>query len=184
MIKLKYLYLLIILFLINVGHALEDSVVAIVNDQVILQSELDGRLENIDIQKLNRIQQIKLKNDALNQLVEESLLDQASARMGIRVSDIDLQNQIKLIAENQGLTVLQLKDEIERQNISYIKYLDNLRRNIKRQELFRVQFTNRAYVSDEEIDSFIKNNQMAEVQSKIDIKEYIIDNQSTALNLS
>ena len=134
------------------------------NDQVILQSELDGRLENIDIQKLNRIQQTKLKNDALNQLVEESLLDQASARMGIRVSDIDLQNQIKLIAENQGLTVLQLKDEIERQNISYIKYLDNLRRNIKRQELFRVQFTNRAYVSDEEIDSFLKNNQMPELK--------------------
>ena len=120
----------------------------------------------------------------MNQLVEESLLDQASARMGIRVSDIDLQNQIKLIAANQGLTVLQLKDEIERQNISYIKYLDNLRRNIKRRELFRVQFTNRAYVSDEEIDSFLKSNQIPEVKSKIDIKEYIIDNQSNTLNLS
>ncbi len=184
MIKLKYLHILIILFLVNVGHALEDSVVAIVNDQVILQSELDERLENIDIQKLNRIQQTKLKNDALNQLIEESLLDQASTRMGIRVSDIDLQNQIKLIAENQGLTVLQLKDEIERQNIGYIKYLDNLRRNIKRQELFRVQFTNRAYISNEEIASFLKSNQVPEVQSKIDIKEYIIDNQSNTLNLS
>ena len=52
MIKLKYLYILILFFVINNGHALEDSVVAIVNDQVILQSELDKRLENIDIQKL------------------------------------------------------------------------------------------------------------------------------------
>ena len=128
MIKLKYLYILVLFFVVNNGHALEDRVVAIVNDQVILQSELNKRLGNIDTQKLSRIQQTKLKNDALKQLVEESLLDQASSRMGIRVSDIDLQNQIKLIAANQGLTVLQLKDEIERQNISYIQYLDNLKK--------------------------------------------------------
>ena len=114
MIKLKYLYILVLFFVVNNGHALEDRVVAIVNDQVILQSELNKRLGNIDTQKLSRIQQTKLKNDALKQLVEEALLDQASSRMGIRVSDIDLQNQIKLIAANQGLTVLQLKDEIER----------------------------------------------------------------------
>ena len=34
---------------------------------------------------------MKLKNDLLDQLIEESLLDQASARLGITVSDIDLQ---------------------------------------------------------------------------------------------
>ena len=184
MIKLKYLYILVLFFVVNNGHALEDRVVAIVNDQVILQSELNKRLGNIDTQKLSRIQQTKLKNDALKQLVEESLLDQASSRMGIRVSDIDLQNQIKLIAANQGLTVLQLKDEIERQNISYIQYLDNLRRSIKRRELFRVQFTNRAYVSDEEIASFLKSNQIPEVKSKMNIREYIIDARPNTLNLS
>ena len=184
MIKLKYLYILVLFFVVNNGHALEDRVVAIVNDQVILQSELNKRLGNIDTQKLSRIQQTKLKNDALKQLVEESLLDQASSRMGIRVSDIDLQNQIKLIAANQGLTVLQLKDEIEKQNISYIQYLDNLRRSIKRRELFRVQFTNRAYVSDEEIASFLKSNQIPEVKSKMNIREYIIDARPNTLNLS
>ena len=47
--------------------------------------------------------------------------------MGIRVSDIDLQNQLKAIASNQGLTVLQLKDVIENQNLSYTKYLDKLK---------------------------------------------------------
>ena len=68
MIKLKYLYILVLFFVVNNGHALEDRVVAIVNDQVILQSELNKRLGNIDTQKLSRIQQTKLKNDALKQL--------------------------------------------------------------------------------------------------------------------
>ena len=156
--NLKKFSIILILLITNTAHSLEDGVIAIVNDQVILKSELDERLGERNIEGLNRIQLMKLKNDLLDQLIEESLLDQASARLGITVSDIDLQNQIKLIASKQGLTVLQLKDAVEKQNISYIQYLEKLRKNIKVQELFRTQFTNRAYVSEEEIASYIKNN--------------------------
>ncbi len=180
--KLKYLVIFLSISLINTSHSIEDSVIAIVNDKVILQSQLDERLIEVNPQNLNRIQMTKLKNDLLNKLIEESLLDQASSRMGIIVTDIDLQNQVKLIAENQGLTVLQLKDEVEKQNINYVKYLNKLRRNIQRRELFRTQFTDRAYVSDEEILSFLKTNNLPEVDSKMKIKEYIITDKS--MNLS
>ena len=129
--NLKKFLVILILLITNTAHSLEDSVIAIVNDQVILKSELDERLGKSNIESLNRIQLMKLKNDLLDQLIEESLLDQASARLGITVSDIDLQNQIKLIASNQGLTVLQLKDAVEKQNISYIQYLEKLRKKIR-----------------------------------------------------
>ena len=168
----------------NLAYSFEDSVVAIVNDQVILESELKEKLEAVNLENLNRIQLAKVRNDLLDQLVTESLMDQATARMGIRVSDIDLQNQIKAIAKNQGMTVLQLKDAIERENITYTKYLDKLRRNIRRQELFRTQFTNRAYVSEEEISSYLKNNKMPDMDGRMDIKEYVIYDESKALNLS
>ena len=129
--NLKKFLVILILLITNTAHSLEDSVIAIVNDQVILKSELDERLGKSNIESLNRIQLMKLKNDLLDQLIEESLLDQASARLGITVSDIDLQNQIKLIASNQGLTVLQLKDAVEKQNISYIQYLEKLRKKLR-----------------------------------------------------
>ncbi|MEC7677381.1 MAG: SurA N-terminal domain-containing protein [Pseudomonadota bacterium] len=152
--KLKTLFFVFSFLLVNTSYSFQDSVVAIVNDKVILQSELEEKMQEFNIQNLSRIELAKIKNGILDQLIEESLLDQASSRMGIRISDIDLQNSLKLIAKNQGLTVLQLKDAVEKQNISYVKYLDKVRRNIQRQELFRTQFTNRAYVSDEEIESF------------------------------
>ena len=47
-----------------------------------------------------------------------------------------------------------------------------------------MQFTNRAYVSDEEIASFLKSNQIPEVKSKMNIREYIIDARPNTLNLS
>ena len=180
----KGLFFLILFLLVNTGYSLQDSVVAIVNDKVILQSDLDERMKEVNLQNLSRIEFVKFKYRILDQLIDESLLDQASSRMGIRISDIDLQNRLKLIARNQGLTVLQLKDAVERQNVSYVKYLDNLRRNIQRQELFRTQFTNRAYVSDEEIESYLKNNKLPQVDGKIRLEEYVIVDKTNKLNLS
>ena len=182
--KLKIAAVIAVMMFIDTSQSLEDSVVVIVNDRVVLQSELNEKMREIKTENLSRIQLAKLKNDILEQLIEESLLDQASSRMGIRVSDIDLQNQLKAIASSQGLTVLQLKDALESQNLSYTKYLDKLRMNIKRQEVFRTQFTNRAYVSEEEIISFLNNNQMPEVDGRMKIKEHIILNKSNELNMS
>ena len=182
--KFTGLLFLVLIFQINTSYSLQDSVVAIVNDKVILQSELNERMKEVNLQNLSRIEFAKIKNNILDQLIEESLLDQASSRMGIRISDIDLQNNLKLIAKDRGLTVLQLKDVIEKQNISYVKYLDNLRRNIQRQELFRTQFTNRAYISEEEIASFLKSNKLPQVDSRMKIKEYVIVDKTNKLNLS
>ncbi len=182
--KLKGLFFLILFVLTNTSFSLQDSVVAIVNDKVILQSDLDERMKEVKPQSLSRIEFTKIKNKILDQLIEESLLDQASSRMGIRISDIDLQNRLKLIAENQGLTVLQLKDAVEKQNISYIKYLEKLRRKIQIQELFRTQFDNRAYISDEEIESFLKSNQLPQIDGRMKIREYIILDKTNKLNLS
>ena len=182
--KLKGLFFLILFVLTNTGYSLQDSVVAIVNDKVILQSDLDERMKEVNPQSLSRIEFTKIKNNILDQLIEESLLDQASSRMGIRISDIDLQNRLKLIAKNQGLTVLQLKDAVEKQNISYIKYLEKLRRKIQIQELFRTQFDNRAYISEEEIESFLKNNQLPQIDGRMKIREYIIQDKTNKLNLS
>ena len=182
--KLKSLFLLILFLMVNTSYSLQDSVVVIVNDRVILQSDLDEKMKEVNLQNLSRIEFTKIKNNFLNQLIEESLLDQASSRMGIRISDIDLQNRLKLIAKNQGLTVLQLKSAVEKQNISYIKYLDKLRKNIQRQELFRTQFTNRAYISDEEIVSFLKSNKLPQIDSRMKIEEYTILDNTNKLNLS
>ena len=93
--KLKIAAVMSVMMLIDTSQSLEDSVVVIVNDRVVLQSELNEKMKEIKTENLSRIQLAKLKNNVLDQLIQESLIDQASSRMGIRVSDIDLQNQLK-----------------------------------------------------------------------------------------
>ena len=183
--KINFLIMILTLLTLNVSHGVEDKVIAIVNDDVVLKSELNSQLSSIDVQGMSRLQSAKLKKDIMDQLIEESLLEQAANRLGIFISDIDLQNQIKAIAKNQNLTVLQLKEAIELQNIDYTRYLKNLRKKIQIQELFRIQFTSRAYISEEEIQSYLKNNDVTKsANDQISIREYLIEDDKDELDFS
>jgi len=183
--KINFLIMILTLLTLNVSHGVEDKVIAIVNDDVVLKSELNSQLSSIDVQGMSRLQSAKLKKDIMDQLIEESLLEQAANRLGIFISDIDLQNQIKAIAKNQNLTVLQLKEAIELQNIDYARYLKNLRKKIQIQELFRIQFTSRAYISEEEIQSYLKNNDVTKsANDQISIREYLIEDDKDELDFS
>ena len=183
--KIKFIIILFTLALFNIAYALEDKIIAIVNDNVVLNSELNNKLATINLEGTSRLEAAKLKRDVLDQIIEESLLEQAANRLGIYISDIDLQNRIKLIAQNQNLTVLQLKEAVEAQNMSYLKYLKNLKKRIQIEELFRTQFTARAYVSEEEIQSYLKNNDGIEgIDNIISVREYLIEDESDELDVS
>ena len=181
----KFIKIVIFLTLIisNPSFSYQDKIIAIVNDNVVLESELIEKLGTINLDKINKLQLAKLKNDILDKLIEELLLEQAANRLGINISDTDLRNTIKQIAEGQNLTVLQLKDAVEAQNIDYLKYLDNLRRKVQIQELYRTQFTSRAYVSEEELESYLKKNNLAnEVNIKLNLTEYLIEDESKKID--
>ena len=183
--KIKFLIVLFLLAMFNVTNALEDKIIAIVNDNVVLKSELNNKLASINLEGTSRLEAAKLQKDVLDQLIEESLLEQAANRLGINISDIDLQNRIKLIAQNKNLSVLQLKEAVEAQNIDYVEYLKNLRRLIQIEELFRVQFTSRAYVSEEEIQSYLKSNDnFKNIDNVMNIREYLIEDENNQLDIS
>ena len=183
--KIIQLILFFILIISNQSFSYEDRIIAIVNDNVILQSELSEKLDSIRLENISKLQFAKLKKDTLDELIEESLLEQAANRLGIDISDIDLRNAVKQIAQSQNLTVLQLKDAVEAQNIDYLKYLDDLKRRVQIQELFRTQFTSRAYISEEELKSFLKKNSLIDdVNVKLNITEYLIEDESNKIDIA
>ena len=183
--KIIQLLFFFILIISNHSFSYEDRIIAIINDDVILESELTEKLASIRVENMSKLQFAKLKKDTLDILIEESLLKQAANRLGINISDIDLRNTVKQIAQSQNLTVLQLKDAVEAQNIDYLKYLDDLRRKIQIQELFRTQFTNRAYISEEELKSYLKKNSLLDdVNVKLNITEYLIEDESKKIDIA
>ena len=183
--KIIQLSLFFILIISNQSFSYEDRIIAVINDNVILQSELTEKLASTRVESMSKLEFAKLKKDILDRLIEESLLEQAANRLGINISDIDLRNTVKQIAQSQNLTVLQLKDAVEAQNIDYLKYLDNLRKKVQIQELFRTQFTNRAYISEEELESYLKKNNLINyVNVTLNLTEYLIEDESKKIDIA
>ena len=91
--KIKFLIILFALASSNITYALEDKIIAIVNDNVVLDSELNNKLATMYLEGTSRLEAAKLKRNALDEIIEQSLLEQAANRLGIYISDIDLQNQ-------------------------------------------------------------------------------------------
>ncbi len=72
--KIIQLMLFFILTMSNLSFSYEDRIIAIVNDNVILQSELSEKLGSISIKNMSKLQFAKLKKDTLDALIEAVII--------------------------------------------------------------------------------------------------------------
>ena len=95
-------------------------------------------------------------NKALQDLVETNLLIQAADRFGINISDIALENELKRIASTQNLSVNDFRKTIIDRGGNYSKFINDLRNKMTIETLFVSQFYSRMNVTEEEVENFIK----------------------------
>ena len=90
-----------------------DKVVAVVNQDVVLASQLDNLITKVQRDAASHNQPLpeysQLRKQALDRLIGESLVVQLADRQGLRVSDTQLDQTIASIAAEQKMSVEQLK---------------------------------------------------------------------------
>src|SRR6516165_4394320 len=111
-----------------------DRVVAIVNDGVVLNSDLDTQLEVISErlrqQKLELPPQNVLRQQVLERLVLQEIQVQRANHAGVKVSDEQLNQALQDVAKRNNLTLSQLPDALAQQGIDYTSYREELRKEI------------------------------------------------------
>src|SRR5437762_177473 len=111
-----------------------DRVAAIVNDGVVLESELDAQVhvigERLRQQKLELPPQNVLRQQVLERLVLQEIQMQRANRAGIKVSDEQVNSALQDVARRNGLTLSQLPDALTQQGEDYAAYREDLRREI------------------------------------------------------
>ena len=161
-----------------------DRIIAIVNDKVILKSEVQ---EAIDYLPPEVVKDLQLLNDkeiidkVLQSLIDTNLLLQAAERFGIKISDIALENKLVELANNQKLTINELRNQVVNSGQNYIKYVENIRNKMTIETLFVSQFYSRMNVTEEEVENFIereKINQLGNMDYDL-IELVIIDEDKT-----
>ena len=142
-----------------------DRIVAIVEDDVILEKELNNELAAIT-NKLrgNNVTippEFILKKQVLERMIVDKLQRQLAARSGIQVSEEALRNSVAEIAGRNNMSVEAFKQELIGQGMDYKMFEDNLRNEIIINQLRGREIGARVKVSDAEVEHYLETQNKA-----------------------
>ena len=140
-----------------------DKIVAVVNDDVIMNSEFAESLRGIKKQLREQGTQLPpgklLEKQVLDRLILKRLQIQMAQRTGIRVDDESLNRTISNIAAENELTLSEFRQILEDDGYSYEKFRADIREEILVNRLQQRQVNNRVAVSEREIENFLANKE-------------------------
>jgi peptidyl-prolyl cis-trans isomerase SurA len=136
-----------------------DRIAAIVNDGVVLNSDLEAQIavisERFREQKQELPPQNVLRQQVLDRLVVQEIQMQRAQKDGIKVSDETLNGALQDVAQRNNLTLSQLPDALQQQGIDYGAYRDEMRRELMLGILRQRDVLQRISVTPREIDQYL-----------------------------
>jgi peptidyl-prolyl cis-trans isomerase SurA len=136
-----------------------DRVAAIVNEGVVLSSELDQQIDLVSdrlrAQKMELPPQNILRQQVLERLVLQEIEMQRANHDGIKVSDEMLNSALEDIAKRNNLTLSQLPAALASQGIDYAAYREDMRREITLSLLRQRDVIQHIVVTPREIDQYL-----------------------------
>ena len=135
-----------------------DKIVVIVNDDVITEGELQQRIKRVRANnQLTNVDET-LRQRILKNMVEELVQLQRADQLGIVTSEPEVDRLEERFAGQQKLTVTQLRDQVKLQGLPYDDFRGSLRTQSTLRKLVRADAARSVSVTEEEIDTFAKAN--------------------------
>ena len=136
-----------------------DGIAAIVNDGVVLRSEVEDQvtmlLRNFERQGAQLPPIGQLREDVLERLILQRIQLQRAERYGISISDEGLNAAINNVAQNNNVTFEEFPEVLAAEGIDYFKYRNELKQQITLDELRQREVSSRISVSLSELDSYL-----------------------------
>lgn len=136
-----------------------DRIVAVVNDDVIVLSELQARLQLV-------LEQLKssgvpaptrdvLEKQVLEQLIFDRLQMQMAELTGVRIDDETLNRQIADIARQNKLSLREFRDILERDGYNFAVFREEIRNELIKSRVQQQQVHDRVQVTERDIDNYL-----------------------------
>ncbi|WP_082551450.1 peptidylprolyl isomerase [Massilia sp. Root351] len=156
-----------------------DSIAVVVNEDVITRRELTERVKTV-VQRM-KAQNVQLPGDAdlQRQILERMIVERAQLQlakeMGVRVDDNQLDRAIARIAEQQKLTVQDMRNQMEKEGITFAAFREEIREEIIMQRLREHEVDSKVQISDAEVDAHLAAEAaMAAEQFEMNISQIMI----------
>lgn len=131
-----------------------DRVVAIVNDDIITLSEMNEMVTSINLTNNHSMDQ----DEVLQQMIEQKLFEQEADKLGIKVSEAELDAGIAQVKQRFNLNDEQMEEVLEKQNLTMESFREQWRLQTLSNKLLESQLKNKIVVTDNEIAEYYKAN--------------------------
>lgn len=150
-----------------------DRVAAVVNDDIVLQSELNQRLAIVTEQLTARNTRLPsadiLRKQVLNRLILESLQKQLATTQGIRISDSQLNAAINNIASQNNMSLEQFREAMLAEGRDYNQVREQIRNELIISSVQQNLVNRRIRVSEQELKNFL-DSEIGQEQTSAEVR--------------
>jgi peptidyl-prolyl cis-trans isomerase SurA len=158
--------------------ALVDRIVAVVNKEVITFSELNAAVASAERQLRRQGTAVPSRAVLERQILERLVLDKAQLQKardtGIRVDDLQVDRAVQRIAENNKMTLADFRSTLERDNVPFDAWRQDLRDQILVTRLREREVEDRIQVNDSEIDLFLEDLKANPARSEYNVSHILV----------
>ena len=144
-----------------------DRVVAVVDEGVVLQSELEARIQQIESRL--RAQGTRLpprevmRKRVLDQLILERIQIQRARQMGMRIGDNELNRAMQNVASNNGFASIDAFEQaLASEGMSFQQAREQIRREMLVSRIQQQQVGQRIRITEREVDNFMESTEARE----------------------
>ena len=164
-----------------------DRVAVIVDDGVIMESQVNSGLENMiqryDQQNIPKPPLDSLKEQVIESLIIEELQLQLANRAGVRISDAELNDSIIRIAANNQMELQQFIDYVEQGGESYEDLRENVKKQMIIQRIQRGRVGSEISITEKEFESFLATDEsLVSLEPELLVKQILVKNLNQAEN--
>lgn len=140
-----------------------DRIAAVVNEGIILQSQIESKIRLVVDQLREQRTQLPprdvIEQQVLEQLIVQEVQLQRAGRLGIRVPDQMLNQTLQQVAQRNGISLSQLPNALSSQGIDYSQYREDMRNDMILDALMQRDVIARISVSEREIERFLQRQE-------------------------
>ncbi|ECU9861470.1 peptidylprolyl isomerase SurA [Salmonella enterica subsp. enterica serovar 4,[5],12:b:-] len=137
-----------------------DKVAAVVNNGVVLESDVDGLMQSVKLNAGQAGQQLPddatLRHQILERLIMDQIILQMGQKMGVKITDEQLDQAIANIAKQNNMTMDQMHSRLAYDGLNYSTYRNQIRKEMIISEVRNNEVRRRITVLPQEVDALAK----------------------------
>src|SRR6202142_2357127 len=155
-----------------------DRIAAVVNDGLVLKTDLDGQMDavikRLQEQKIDMPPQSVLRQQVLDRLILQEIQMQRAKHVGLTISDEQLNGALQEIAQRNKIPFDQLPTALAAQGVDYKLYRESMRKELTLSTLRQRDVIAHINVPPRELDQYLARQQTAAANDEFNVSHILL----------